>query len=88
MGKSRSATIVIAYLMWKYHISPVEALAQLNEGRPVCEPNPGFQEQLEVYHDMLRSGSEADAKLVYEQWLKTRYTGDWYSERRRQISKL
>ncbi|KAK4505678.1 hypothetical protein PRZ48_003643 [Zasmidium cellare] len=88
MGKSRSATIVIAYLMYKYHISPTAALAQLNEGRPVCEPNPGFQEQLEVYHDMLRCDSEADANRVYDQWLKTRYTGDWYSERRREISKL
>lgn len=88
MGKSRSATVVIAYLMYKYRISPAEALAQLNEGRPVCEPNPGFQEQLEIYYDMLNSASEADANRVYEQWLKTRYTGDWYSERRRQISKL
>ena len=40
MGKSRSATIVVAYLMRKYGKTTDEALAQLCEGRPVCEPNP------------------------------------------------
>lgn len=88
MGKSRSATIVCAYLMYKYQLSPAEALAQLNEGRPVCEPNPGFQEQLEVYAEMLKAKSESDSNGIYEHWRKTRYTGDWYSERRRQESKL
>lgn len=40
MGKSRSATIVVAYLMRKYGKTPDDALSQLCEGRPVCEPNP------------------------------------------------
>lgn len=88
MGKSRSATIVCAYLMYKFQLSPAAALAQVNEGRPVCEPNPGFQEQLEVYADMLKTTSEADFNRIYDQWRKTRYTGDWYSDRRRQQSKM
>ena len=57
MGKSRSATVCCAYLMQKYNISPHRALSQVCEGRPVCGPNAGFMEQLEVrqiyYQDAL-----------------------------------
>lgn len=79
MGKSRSATIVCAYLMWKYGVSPKTALEQLCEGRPVCEPNPGFQEQLKVYERMLKEEDEGEKKEIYGHWIKNRYTGTWYS---------
>lgn len=93
MGKSRSATVVCAYLMWRFGVSPVEALAQVCEGRPVCSPNPGFMEQLEVYHQMLtierESGGDAEAvsqaKAVYDAWLEKRFHGDaWEWEKRRE----
>lgn len=87
MGKSRSATIVCAYLMYKFSVTPTEAIEQLREGRGVCDPNPGFWEQLEVYHQMLKAGTERSVR-IYEDWLANRYTGDWYTERRRQAPKL
>jgi dual specificity phosphatase 12 len=74
MGKSRSAAIIVAYLMTEYHISPSQALAQLCEGRPVCSPNLGFMEQLYVYHRMLYA--EPDKKEeIYSMWLANRFIG-------------
>jgi dual specificity phosphatase 12 len=72
MGKSRSATVIIAYLMHKYHISRDEALAQLRQGRPVCGPNDGFMEQLEIYQRMLQAPDAVEAKSIYQRWLRDR----------------
>ncbi|KAI9754265.1 MAG: hypothetical protein M4579_004796 [Chaenotheca gracillima] len=68
MGKSRSATCVIAYLMQKHHVSPQEALAQIRRYRPMCEPNEGFMQQLEVYHEM-SCDDELDENPIYQRWL-------------------
>jgi dual specificity phosphatase 12 len=78
MGKSRSATLVVAYLMWKFGRRWEEALEQLCEGRPVCDPNPGFKEQLEVWEQMLRCSSEAERRRVYHKWERTRFKGEWW----------
>ncbi|CAH2002480.1 unnamed protein product [Acanthoscelides obtectus] len=51
MGVSRSATIVIAYLMKKYRIKYREALDKVRARRCVY-PNPGFVSQLEKYSEM------------------------------------
>ncbi|ETS75283.1 hypothetical protein PFICI_12227 [Pestalotiopsis fici W106-1] len=75
MGKSRSATIACAYLMWKYGISPSEALAQVCEGRPVCQPNIGFMEQLSVYHQILGEDDDKIRDKIIEEWEKTRFQG-------------
>lgn len=89
MGKSRSATIVCAYLMWRHRMSPEDALARLNEGRPVCDPNAGFWEQLEVYDHMLKANDDTDRQRVYNNWHGGRGTTDWYTvDRRRQAAKL
>ncbi|KAH3978295.1 hypothetical protein HBH98_081420 [Parastagonospora nodorum] len=86
MGKSRSATLVVAYLMWKYNIDASTALAQLVEGRPVCCPNPGFQEQLEVWEKMCQSETADEKKKIYEAWEKTRFTGEyWEWDQRRSL---
>lgn len=68
MGKSRSATAVCAYLMYRYGLSPDEALAKLREARPFCEPNDGFMKQLELYHKI---GPQNDVKesSIYQKWL-------------------
>jgi dual specificity phosphatase 12 len=79
MGKSRSATIVCAYLMWKDSMTPGDALKQVCEGRPICSPNPGFMEQLGVYHEMLKVRDEGKAEEVYQRWLKQRFRGDWWT---------
>jgi dual specificity phosphatase 12 len=78
MGKSRSATLVVAYLMWKYQLDPVTALEQLCEGRPVCDPNPGFKEQLEVWGRMCKTEDDEEKRRIYEEWEKTRFTGEYW----------
>ena len=89
MGKSRSATIVCAWLISKYGVSPRKALVQLCEGRPVCSPNPGFMEQLEVYSHMLKAKDDAESQQIYRKWVDERYTGDWWTwDRREKESKL
>lgn len=83
MGKSRSATLVVAYLIWKYHFDARTALRQLCEGRPVCDPNPGFKEQLLVWEKMCKSTSEEESKAIYDDWEKTRFTGEYWEWDRR-----
>lgn len=51
-GVSRSATIVIAYLMKKYQISFDEAFLRVKEKRRFVGPNPGFESQLRLYERM------------------------------------
>ncbi|KAK4539341.1 hypothetical protein LTR36_000772 [Oleoguttula mirabilis] len=89
MGKSRSAAVVCAYLMWKDKVSPQEALKQVCEGRPVCSPNPGFMEQLGVYSEILKAGDDTKADEVYQHWLKNRFTGNaWVWDKRGREAKL
>jgi dual specificity phosphatase 12 len=77
MGKSRSATAVVAYLMWKFGYGRDYALALVCEGRPVCSPNPGFMEQLEVYERMLARPlrDKEGRREIYEAWLGDRFKG-------------
>ena len=76
MGKSRSATAVVAYLMWKYDVGWKHGLKQLCEGRAVCSPNPGFLEQLEVWQAMLAQTDEAARQDLYDKWSETRFEGE------------
>ncbi|KAM3146938.1 hypothetical protein pb186bvf_001092 [Paramecium bursaria] len=46
MGMSRSATIVIAYMMRKYHMRIFQAYKHVKLRRPVVNPNEGFVQQL------------------------------------------
>jgi dual specificity phosphatase 12 len=51
MGVSRSATVVVAYLMRTYHWTLDTALAFVKESRKV-EPNKNFVEQLKVWEEV------------------------------------
>ncbi|CAN4112753.1 unnamed protein product [Withania somnifera] len=53
-GKSRSATIVIAYLMKKHGMSHSEAFQLVKSKRPIISPNAGFMTQLENYDKTLK----------------------------------
>ncbi|OCT81057.1 dual specificity phosphatase 28 [Xenopus laevis] len=53
-GRSRSATICIAYLMKYKNLSLQEAFQVLKTGRPGIEPNEGFWSQLEQYEESLQ----------------------------------
>ncbi|MCJ1368145.1 tyrosine protein phosphatase yvh1 [Acarospora aff. strigata] len=72
MGKSRSTTCIIAYLMHKdRNLTPQEALSRLRQVRSICEPNDGFMEQLELYHQM-HCPENIDDEPAYQRWLYRR----------------
>ncbi|XP_013648128.1 dual specificity protein phosphatase 1 isoform X3 [Brassica napus] len=47
VGKSRSVTIVVAYLMKKHGMTLTQALQHVQSIRPVANPNAGFIRQLQ-----------------------------------------
>lgn len=53
LGVSRSATIVIAYLMRKNSLKFEEAFKVVKNKRSIIDPNSGFIEQLKRYEDIL-----------------------------------
>ena len=76
MGKSRSASIVIAYMLAiDSSLNPSSALTQLRQARPFAEPNPGFMTQLKLYHT-LKCPMNLDDKLEYQRWLYQRVVRD------------
>ena len=52
-GESRSATIVIAYLMWKNKMSFDKAYNFVKSKRSRIYPNFGFREQLQMFENLL-----------------------------------
>lgn len=69
MGKSRSVTVAIAYLLRQYpHHTVSSALEQIRESRPIAEPNDGFIAQLELYKKM---GCPPDIENhpQYQRWI-------------------
>lgn len=58
MGVSRSASIVIAYLMWKYNLTYRDAYKFVKSQRDIISPNPGFISQLKEYRKILRKGEK------------------------------
>ena len=53
MGSSRSATVIIAYLVKKYNFSLQQALELVKEKRPVVNINTKFWNDLETYFSNL-----------------------------------
>jgi atypical dual specificity phosphatase len=54
MGISRSASIVIAYLMYTIpFIGYQKAFEMVKDVRPIVQPNPGYVEQLKQYQKLL-----------------------------------
>lgn len=51
-GRSRSATVVTAFLMKKDHLSFTEAYDKMKKLKPDVQVNPGFEEQLCLYESM------------------------------------
>ena len=69
MGKSRSASLVIAYLISQTAgITPTKALEGIRTVRSIAEPNEGFMEQLWLYHSM-GAPADIDAEPAYQRWL-------------------
>lgn len=57
-GRSRSATIVVAYLMKKRGISLEEALNLVKSKRPQICPNHGFLQQLQAFQLQIRADAD------------------------------
>ena len=56
MGISRSSSILCAFLIRKYKVSPSEAIKFLRQKRSIVDPNPGFRAQLERLYAEVRKG--------------------------------
>ncbi|CAL8366496.1 unnamed protein product [Boreogadus saida] len=54
-GRSRSATVCVAYLLKHRKLSLGDALQKVKTARHVIDPNPGFMAQLERYEQELRT---------------------------------
>lgn len=63
-GISRSATVVISYLMHKLDKPLSEATAMVREARPIVAPNDGFVTQLQTYEHTLREQRCKDPNSV------------------------
>ena len=50
-GVSRSVTILIAYMIYKYNYTPDDALAFIKIRRDIANPNPNFITQLQLYYN-------------------------------------
>lgn len=69
MGKSRSVTIMIAYLLRQYPNHTVSsALELIRESRPIAEPNDGFMAQLKLYKEM-GCPRDIEGHPRYQRWL-------------------
>lgn len=69
MGKSRSTTVLIAYLLFDNPtLDPQSALGLIRRCRPSAEPNSGFMSQLELYHRM-QCPEDPDSSPLYQRWL-------------------
>ncbi|ETV82480.1 hypothetical protein H257_05104 [Aphanomyces astaci] len=63
-GKSRSATLVIAYLIATHHMSYESALALVRQVRPQAQPNEGFAVQLNMYYGRQHIASSLEANTL------------------------
>lgn len=54
-GKSRSASLVIAYIMWSEKLTFDQAYEFVKSKRPLVRPNPTFERELRFYENILKS---------------------------------
>jgi dual specificity phosphatase 12 len=72
MGRSRSVTLLTAFLLRQYpHHTPQSALSLIQQSRPFAEPNDGFISQLLLYHEM-GCPRNIDEQPRYQRWLYQR----------------
>jgi len=64
-GVSRSATVILAWVMASESKSVTTAMAQLASVRPQCRPNPGFWRQLNLFQSMGCRVEPASARYIY-----------------------
>ena len=72
-GASRSASIVIAYIMWKYKRSADDALKFVQQKRSCVFPNLGFMNQLKKFESLLKE-NDYDLSKINFKIIKWKYT--------------
>ena len=65
-GVSRSASIVLAYLMWKSHSSFNDTYLFVKKRRPEIDPNNGFRRQLNSFQKLLEDNNYDLDKINFE----------------------
>jgi len=71
-GVSRSATLCIAYVMWKERLRVAEAFLAVQSKRTIIDPNEGFREQLVAWDSHLFEGAPWPHDGVSEEELDAR----------------
>ncbi len=66
-GASRSATIIIAYLMWKDKMKYDDALDFVQKKRFIVYPNEGFREQLKLFENELKKNDYNINKIKFNE---------------------
>ena len=64
-GSSRSASIVIAYLMWKEKMSYEFSLDYISKKRKNIYPNAGFKTQLKMFEKLLKEKEYDLSKIEF-----------------------
>ncbi|KAH7625819.1 protein-tyrosine phosphatase-like protein [Sordaria sp. MPI-SDFR-AT-0083] len=92
MGKSRSVSAIVAYLLWKHphrfgrsdpstpaRRAVTQAVNWVRQTRPIAEPNDGFMSQLELWWTMgcpTETDDAVETSPVYQRWLYKREVED------------
>ena len=75
MGRSRSAAVVVAYLMKKKRIDFLEACNFVrNEGREI-NINPGFRQQLQIWDLIKDDWDNRETFPEYRYWRMAHHAG-------------
>ena len=77
-GASRSATIVIAYVMWINKMKYEDVLNFVMLLRPIVYPNNGFREQLKMFEKLLVDNNYDIDKIKFSEikWKPPQYLDD------------
>ena len=66
-GASRSATIVVAYLMWKEKMKYKDAMELVKQKRFIVYPNLGFRDQLKKFEEELIKNEYDINKISFDE---------------------
>ena len=77
-GASRSASVVIAYLMWKEKKSFKEALDFVTKKRSCVFPNDGFKDQLKMFEKLLKENDYDLSKIKFNEIKWNKKFSDYY----------
>ena len=77
-GASRSASVVIAYLMWKEKKSFKDALDFVSNKRSSVFPNDGFKDQLKLFEKLLKENDYDLSKIKFNEIKWNKKFSDYY----------